>query len=145
MKQWITLISWPLAVVICILIVAYCIAPELVSGQGSSLNGLTRAALQAGTFTLSGIYNFATGVRLPASSTAAPGSGGFLKKDADTGCWQEWKDGTLGWQLCSNRVIPPDCANQPVLEFGAFCKNQTTGEVLMNTGSGLVALTGAAR
>src|SRR5207249_3356506 len=86
MKRWLTLLVLPLAA----LLILLAIVPDPVSGQGSQLNGLTRAVLQAGTFTLSGIYNFATGVRLPASTTIAPGSGGFLKKDADTGCWQEW-------------------------------------------------------
>src|SRR5882672_6380828 len=35
----------------------------------------------------------------------------YLLRDADTGCWQEWKDGTLGWQLCADGVVPPDCTS----------------------------------
>ena len=92
----------------------------------------------------SGTYvQFPAGLRFSSSSTTAPSSDVFLKKDADTGCLQEWKDGTLGWQLCSNRVIMPDCSSgTPTLEFGGFCKDQTSGRVIMNTGTGTVYVSG---
>lgn len=70
----------------------------------------------------------------------------YLQRDPDTGCWQEWKDGTLGWQLCSDGVVPPDCTSAGPMEFGKFCKDQPTvnhgARVLMNTGSGIVVLSG---
>lgn len=96
---------------------------------------------KAQTFTV--MPTMSAGIKLSATTVAAPGSGTFLRKDADTGCYQQWQDGALGWQLCTSRVIPPDCAAAvPTLEFGAFCKDQTSGRIIMNAGTGLVYVTG---
>lgn len=93
----------------------------------------------------SNAVTFGSGLTAAATSAPVPASGEFLKRDADTGCWQQWHDGTLGWQLCTNRAIMPDCASsRPTLEFGAMCKDQSSNppRVLMNNGSGLIAVTG---
>lgn len=103
--------------------------------------------------TFSALQTFTTGVTLTGGDLTVPSgqktildgslATTYLKRDADTGCWQEWKDGTLGWQLCTSRVIPPDCASAtPTLEFGAFCKDQVNKRILMNTGNGNATLSG---
>jgi len=127
------------------LLVVLAVATSPVSGQGTALNTLTRSALQAGTWVYSKMQTLGAGAKFTATTTAAPGTGTYLRKDADTGCWQEWQDGALGWQLCQDGVVPPDCAATGPLEFGKFCKDQMSGEVRIKTGSGLIALTGAAR
>ena len=92
------------------------------------------------------IQTFPYGITLTSTTQGINTIGIHLRYDADTACWQTWQDGSLGWQLCSGRNIPPDCiAGANPLEFGAMCKNQTTGEVLMKMKNGLVALTGEAR
>lgn len=54
----------------------------------------------------------------------------YLVKDLDTGCMQQWKDGTLGWQLCNGYVVPPDCGTDTsTVPFGGMCKDQATGRV----------------
>ena len=99
------------------------------------------------------LQTFTTGVTLTGGDMVIPSASKvtldgalnstYLKRDADTGCWQEWKDGTLGWQLCGDRVIMPDCSSgTPTLEFGAFCKDQSSGRVIMNTGTGTVYVSG---
>lgn len=46
----------------------------------------------------------------------------------------------------SGYIILPACkTDTSTMEFGGMCKNTSTGDILVKTGSGLIALTGSAR
>jgi hypothetical protein len=113
--------------------------------QAQVLNTLTRAALQVGNFTTSGIWNFGSGVSVTAGQKVnLEGSAGdtYLTRDPDTGCVQEYQDGALAWQFCTGYVVPPPCVATRPRPLGGYCRDidPTTydARVLMQTGKGLI-------
>lgn len=92
------------------------------------------------------IQTFPYGVTFTSTTQAVNVIGIHERYDANTNCWQTWKDNSLVKQICSTYEVPQDCGTTPsLMPFGGTCKNQTTREVLMMTGSGLIAITGSAR
>lgn len=93
--------------------------------------------------TFSAIQTFSKGATFTTTTQAPNSIGVSLKYDADTSCWQEWKDNTLGWQFCDAFVVPPPCsASITLMPLGGQCRNIATGEIFMNTAGGIVALSG---
>jgi hypothetical protein len=131
------------------------------AANGQPLNYLTRAAMQAGTWTWAHMQTFTSGLTANGAITANAGASiasgqklylngstntTYLTWDADTACIQQWRNGTLVRQTCAGYEVSQDCpTDTSSLPFGGMCKNQATGEVLLKTGSGLIALTGSAR
>lgn len=107
------------------------------------LNAITPALLQARLWTFSQGIAVSSGQKI-----YLEGSGGdtYLLRDADTNCVQQWKDGSLTWQLCGNRVIPPDCGSDlSSYALGSYCKDTSTGWIYMRTGGGFIKVTGVQR